>query len=585
MSNIVKTDVIKANTLPVDGNTIDGMYVSAYRQPYVSPTPGELPLIVAGSVKVKDGNVTASVMNIAYLDLIKECGFNAVEDELGRSHLAKASLEACESVGIRNIVRLSQWPSETLACSPSQDSTQEAREHLFNTGHKGEEKENTTIEKERWTHHAKDLIGSWDKVLGRGDNSYKGWQKEACGGYEFDDESILRFYPWFAKLKDRIVNYDKWQSMPFINLLPQHGEANNNGEGIGTMLGCLQRRYISANEDGTFDLRQAKSYQEQESGEAYKQYLDELEKVFHPAVWCYDSYLLGDFPAIGNKELPLGQYFTDLEVIRKKALETNRPFWGTIRCLFETSRECYNDWRDLLNSKDGEEEYAKIALNFAEEEAAYIINVIGIESRTLLSYGAKGLMFWALMTGAQGNSNYYWGPLTMGLDEVYEEGETQIQKTPLYPKLQALLSELKEFGPLFLSSSVADVFHGEYASAADVKAEGEYMGFLKRIKPVSREARICMAHHQGPTGDFVVIVNTDPQNECSLNIESYSTDIEELTQNGTIEILRGSMKKVSQGGSDLVEDPFDPIPSNLQIKATIKPGNWLIFFKEKANAN
>lgn len=590
---LIKADVIKANTLPKEGNTLNGMYVSKYRQPYVSPTPGELPLVAIGGVKVMDYGAPCSSLNVPYLEWIKDCGFNSVQQELGRSHLAKQSLESCEEVGLRNIVRLTQWSSHKLECSPLVDPNQEAKEHLFNTGHTGQEKENGLTPDTTWKKHAEDIISSWDKILGIDkSNYYPGWKKEACGGYQYDDESILRCYPWFAKLKDRILHHDKWQSMSFVNLLPLHSEGVLEGLGLENSLGCVQRKYISVNEDGTFDLRQAKSYGEQNPGDAYKIYLEEFEKVFRPAVWCYDSYLLNRLPNKDNRNLPLTQYFDDLEAIRRKALETNRPFWGTVRCLFTTSSGNNKKWESLLDdvgkkienegksqdeidaeNKRNAEEYARKVSPFPDDDATYINNVIGIESRTLLAYGAKGLMFWALMT--QPEKRYFWGPLTYGLDEVYEEGETEIQPTALYPKLQTLLNDFKNFAHLFLASKVEEASHFEYTSLTPDWVE-KGMGFVDKVALNKVGTKFCMAHHKGPSGEFVVIVNTDPCEACELDLTCGDGPVEVLTKNGVINTEPGTAG-------------IHQLPSNqtgdCRITFTIQPGDWAILFRDKVRTN
>ncbi len=581
MSTLIKSDVIKANTLPVGDKTIDGMYVSATRQPYCSPTPGELPLVALGGVKIKSNSGYTNAVTSPYLELIKQCGFNAVQYDMGESRAAADSMDYCEKAGVRNIVRRGELGDGTLNCPSSKTATSEAKDHLFVTNKAGDECEDGTGT-QKWKARGEVVLSDWKTSVAGNPTHWSGsispcWKSEACGGYELSDEPILRMYPWLAKIKDRIHTEDKWQSMQVVNLLPLHAEANEGGAGVGKLLGCTQRRFISVNESGTFDLRQAKSYQAQTSGEAYKIYLDEFEKVFHPSVWCYDGYLInGDTPSAYPPNLQY-QYFESLEAIRNKAIETDRPFWGTIKCRYTPSKE-----------------WASSTWEIPDDYVDLLSNVTAIEARSTLAYGAKGLMFWSMLDCLDGGLT--WGPLTLDGKTVLD-GDTEIKKTPLYDRLQALLSGLKKHGDLFLSSNVTrtgHIRHEEYGKPISaINFE-----FIKDIVP--GEGSYCLAHHVTPTGEFIVIVNTDVQSQIKNGVEvpyelafenkdSYPTT--ELVGLETFDPNEGTMFQRPDepsepvdpglgGGDDGSERHPDPLPK-IRIGLKFNPGDWAILYRNR----
>lgn len=597
MSTLIKSDVIKANTLPSSENIIDGMYVSATRQPYVSPTPGELPLVAIGGVRIGTGNILPSgeeqkynTINLPYLELIKECGFNSALLEFGEKDYATQSLECGHQAGIRTFVRMAKWNGVELPCSESLDPIQEAKEHLFNTGNSGEEREPAGKEAGNWTSRAQRVINAWDAVVGIGDDSYQCWKDEACAGYELTDEPNLRAYPWLAKLKDRITANDPWKSMPFVNLNPIYAESNRGGLGVGTMIGCSQRKYIGVN-GGTFDLMQAGAYNPQSPGSAYRIYLDEFEKVFRPAVWCYDFYLLGDQPNVKEPNYHL-QYFENLELMRKKALQSNRPFWGNVR---GSSRPGVGS-----PASSGGNQVSKYAIS--ADYINLLVAAMKIEARTLLAYGAKGLMFCTVMT----EPLFSWAPLNLGEKDKYEES-TGIYTSPLYEPLKALLAELKSVGGLFLSSKVLatdHIHHQKFGKSGDAVK----FGFIKDIDATDGGS-YSLAHHETATMEFIVMVNTDVKPRIKDGEEvpyevtfkgDGSSQFHNMLNADTFNPLTGEKKKLpadwtgggspypggSEGQFEPMPDPFDPYPSEPfksddTIGVRFNPGDWAIFYRYK----
>ena len=592
MSDEIKHDVMREAEDPK--NRISGMYISAHRLPYVSPTPGELPLIAIGVNKNKKDKEsdTVPVYTAAYLKKIKDCGFNAVQAQIGKLLDVEKGIKACSEAGIKQVVRRDDLTSLTIECPEVIDEKSERENHILKTD------EETKIAKNDNGDIAAYRVGQWvkttqnhkeedDKVPPSSNEGGEVTEKEylsnmeGCGCYQLGDEPIMRMFPWFAKIKDRILESDNWKRMSFLNLLPRHAEANDGGAGTGIMAGCIQRRYIDSDEK----LSTLPVYNATQRGRAYQIYLDEFERIFHPSVWCYDSYFIGDrYPSVEAPRFQ-DQYFADLEAVRRQALKTGRPFWSTVRALYRKSKR----WTGADH---------EIPENYAE----YLGRTMSIEAYCAMAYGAKGLMFWAMMARPNekdSDNNYQWAPLCYDPDKKStgsEDGQIDAVETRLYPKVKEVVAEVKRYERLFLTSRVEETghIHHEYFGYSGLQDVSSF-GFLEDIET---NGPFCLGHHITLGGEFIVMVHTDPLRECLLTVETEDI-IKELTGAEITGYRNGTVKKVPAVGPggfgnldsgniyELYPDPYPSgdtggsTPSRLRIETIVEPGGWRIFYRER----
>ena len=599
MGDEIKHDVARDADDPK--NRISGMYISAHRLPYVSPTPGELPLIAIGvneNKKDKESD-TVPVYTAAYLKKIKDCGFNAVQTQIGKLPDVEKGIKACSEAGIKQVVRRDDLTKLTIECPEVIDEKSESDNHILMTTY--EETNHKTARNDDGD-RAANRVGEWvettqnhkeedDKARASlnegGDVPEKKYlsNMEGCGCYQLGDEPIMRMFPWFAKIKDRILESDNWKRMSFLDLPSRHGEASNHGDGVGVWAGCIRRRYIKSSSAGKNELAELPQYDPNNLGRAYQVYMDEYDAIFRPSVWCFNGYFMdGDSPVLPVPRLQ-PEYFANLDVIRKQALKTNRPFWLTVRGLYRPPE----NWKGDENEIPG---------NYAD----LIGTVMNIEAHCGLAHGAKGIMFWTMMArpnDTKADQHFPWAPLCYDPENKSTEsddGQVDAVETRLYPKVKEMVTEVKRYGGLFLSSRVTEIGHIHhvffgYDSLQDVTS----FGFLENIET---DSSFCLARHITPIGEFIVMVHTDPLRECLLTVETEDI-IKELTGAEITGYRNGTVKKVPAGGpggfgnldsGNIYELYPDPYPSGntsgstssrLRIETIVEPGGWRIFYRER----
>lgn len=579
------------------------VYTSKYRRPYVSPTPGEMPLIAIGSIKYSKGGSPSEKTIICdqfpeqYLSLINECGFNGVQAMIGRSHVVESSLRNCEKAGLKHIVRTSGLTHNVLDCSKYADLSpanqeKECDDHLNSTLDYTKDGEPVNDHGKRYN----DVCYTWKRLIGHDDIKETNddpqtspqkkfvWKSEACGGLQLDDEPILRMFPRFGQLKDTLLDTDKWGTTTFINLLPQHVEGILNGDGVGNMAGCKQRHYATGDPENP--LATLPEYNEFNPGKAYQIYLDEYERIFHPNVWVYDGYFTHEVPPDLSQDQRQYSFFDSLEAIRKQAIKTNRPFWANVKCLY------YRGVSTTTASFEGS------TWDIPEEYAKRLSTYMNIEARCYLTAGAKGLMFWAVMARPDeplGDYQFHWGPLRYdcslnGNSSNDNPEPAEAVKTVLFKPLKDLISDIKKFEKLFLCSTVDDTYRYDPAPGSGT----EIWKFKPAILSMAGEA--YMAHHTTEDGEFIVVVNTeldipvDSKGHKQVRKVILESDVQwtELTGRGALDVHLGNMRPADLGGDippSVIEGPEDrftlqPDPNGkLKVGAYIEPGDWRIFYR------
>lgn len=553
-------------------NPMTEVYRSVSKQPYVSPTPGELPLIAIGKNKFsQDGSAPDGTNNLdtVFLGKIKSVGFNAVQAEIGVRNNMENSVSACNGIGIKQLARISQLENFIAPCSEyDPDSGDgdpkvgegEAFRHLNMTTKDLDELHKIWVPVIDNGYRAHDISRNWLNRIGILRD------EEGCGGYQLCDEPHMRFIPWYAKFKDMMleehdgidrISQDLWGRTVFLNLLPLYATTTQ-------LSGCDCSRYLSSEQaKGIFSLKD-------KSVDPYQVYLNEFENIFHPGVWCFDAYYLkGDLELTPTLR---SNYFASLDAIRRQSLKSDRPFWATVRCKYHINSSCEYD------------------PYFIPEEFAQLMGItMGIESRCALAGGAKGLMFWSVTRDEAENSDMNWAPI--GFDFQRNMGsaidpKAALVETPLYEYLVNILGELNDLGPLFMTSTVKATcvmrpmgegfLHPEVLPVATTVEKELYksriasLWYGQRIVSIGTTGCFYVARHKTPSGGFLVCVNLDTKDSAEVVVRCYESRIKELTRckyiNPAVLDLSGMIEP------QLVQDWDTSLTAR-----RVGPGEWCIF--------
>ena len=551
-------------------NPMTEVYRSVSKQPYVSPTPGELPLIAIGKNKFsQDGNtpVTTDTLDTVFLEKIKSVGFNAVQAIIGNTDNMDTSIKTCNEWGIKQIARISELKNQQCICSNDKITDAdndpknikgESYRHLNSTDESGKLDDDVIAEKasegEKVERRAHVIGNAWLNNVKRIKD------EEGCGGYQLCDEPSLRHFPWYAKFKDMMLEehidlprsqQDQWGRQVFLNLLPL--TSNYLLTSPAGMVGCEKGRYLSS--DTTKGLLTVKGH----TDAGYSTYLDEFENIFNPGVWCFDNYYLGD--QMWSSDMALEpRYFASLDAIRKKSLKTDRPFWATIRCKYHRPEGYENDPFTIW---DG---------------AAYILgHVMNLETHCALAGGAKGLMFWSVTRDEPNEGTKNWAPIgfdLLGNAGSKDDPKAAMVETALFKYLEATVEDAKKYGDIFLNSTVRATCVTEPLENGFKHGEAQSIPTSiyshTRIYAIGTTSSFYIARHETPSGGFLVCVNLDMYNPQRLIIKyNDSKNIEEIT----------GCQKANTSGLDLSKMETGLVaPMDAALTARlVQPGGWCIF--------
>ena len=566
-------------------NPMTEVYRSVSKQPYVSPTPGELPLIAIGHNPFpQDGDSLANAkahgynnldtLDSVFLEKMKSVGFNAVQAIVGDDRNMKDSVDACNESGIKQIARMSEIRSPAINCTNGvirvedndpKNEKGESYRHLNSTDDSGRLDDDVIAEDKKKTRRAHDIATTWQR------NVEQLKDEEGCGGYQLCDEPSLRHFRWYAKFKDMMLEehidlprsqQDQWGRQVLVNLLPLY--ANYISNSPSGMVGCEKGRYLSS--DTSKGLLTVKGH----TDAGYSTYLDEFENIFKPGVWCFDDYYLEEKLAL--TPTLRSNYFASLDAIRKQSLKSDRPFWATVRCKYHINSSCEYD------------------PYFIPEEFAQLMGItMGIESRCALAGGAKGLMFWSVTRDEAENNDMNWAPI--GFDFQHNMGsaidpKAALVETPLYEYLVNILGELNDLGPLFMTSTVKATcvtrpmgegfLHPEVLPVATTEEKELYrsriasLWYGQRIVSIGTTGCFYVARHKTPSGGFLVCVNLDTKDSAEVVVRCYESRIKELTRckyiNPAVLDLSGMIEP------QLVQDWDTSLTAR-----RVGPGEWCIF--------
>lgn len=195
----------------------------------------------------------------------------------------------------------------------------------------------------------------------------------AVYGYLLRDEPTAAWFPGLATVSGAVKEFHPG-AWPYINLFPN---------------------YASAGQLGAAD---------------YDAYVEKFVEVCQPPILSYDHYAILEGGALG------GQYFANLESMRRAALKHKLPFWQIV--------------------------LANACLNYREVS----LTDFRFQAYTSLAYGAKGLAYFKYFSARVGN--FRSGPI-----------DQFGHKTPAWDSMRLVNLQIEKLAPTLLKLTSNKVYH------------------------------------------------------------------------------------------------------------------------------
>ena len=268
----------------------------------------------------------------------------------------------------------------------------------------------------------------------------------ALEAYYLKDEPGAGEFPALGKLVAYLRERDP-AHVAYINLYPTYA----NERGLGVTVDAIS-------DDKTVLL--------------YREYLRQFIETVHPDLLSYDHY---HFMKKGDNN----EYFLNLGMIRKAALDANRPFLNIIQAdMFDKS------WR-LPNAT----------------EMRWLVF-------TTMAYGGRGISYFT-----------YWGPKSY--NGLYQDGKP----APLLKDVVALNMEIAKFGPALMELDSVGVYHTTPlpygAEAIPVKAPVQIKGDGQFVLGLFGKDSL-------PTAFMIVNRNYKQETEATVTVAIPGSELQEL---------------------------------------------------------
>lgn len=228
--------------------------------------------------------------------------------------------------------------------------------------------------------------------------------------------------------------------------------------------------------------------------------LEELQQLFHPAVWCYDLYPVQqkwEFKKITEvdgktnylkikpvvTELPIVKenMYLLLETYRQLALKTKRPFW-----YYVLSMEYFK-----VSDKNVDKDDIKEWLMLVSED------YMRFSVFTALAYGTKGLRYWTYTLRKPYNNEYY----------IKAPVDLDNKCTEVWRWVWNVNKEVHALGKIFLNSEVQDVCHTGETIPPGTKRLPD--GFGPWLKLTSGIQGVTVSMFRSCGKSYVMLVNHD----------------------------------------------------------------------------
>ncbi len=251
----------------------------------------------------------------------------------------------------------------------------------------------------------------------------------------------------------------------------------------------------------------------------YAAYLDTIEHYFQPMVWAYDLYPLSIKD--GKVRVAHDIFYSDLEIVSKKARTTKRPFW------------VYCQGMEFKNS--------------VVYRPAATIPYLRFEAFSALAYGAQGIIYWTYGQRYDGGTEHFLSAL------VSLKGE----KTKAWYAARQVNSEIKAYNDVFYKCEFVDCQHTGAKVYQDTKKLIGKFGPLDRIESGDDGVLVSWLRNRGK--DYLVIVNHNPLGKQTVR----------LTFNKNNEAIRLEMDKKTNN--------IQNIKTGIKEKIILPPGGYVVY--------
>ncbi len=270
-------------------------------QRYVSPTPGEIPIIAIGSPNKDKDNFSFST-----LKLYKEIGINLVQNRFSDPNSLNSNVETTFTPSfykmIDELMSNANAAGVRVVLRVRKDIVTDPEEYPDSSSEK-------LAEYTKW-------LQEWKKI------AEKYYNNEALGCWMLLDEPVVNQIKRLAEVKNQIMTYDKWGHIVFTSL---HSFKN-----------FLEGAIIDDPLVTDFEL-----------SDVYRNYLKTYRDVYGPAVWNTTAYALTSWDAMS---IQYG-FFQTLELYRRLSYMTARPFWGYPRAIHDVAEnQSLNNYKDKIAS-------------------------------------------------------------------------------------------------------------------------------------------------------------------------------------------------------------------------------------------
>lgn len=131
----------------------------------------------------------------------------------------------------------------------------------------------------------------------------------------------------------------------------------------------------------------------------YSNFLDVLQKLFKPGVWCYDLYPFSykkpgqinvyqlESPCNNNTKFKEEHFYTYLEMFSAHANKTGRPFWAYCMC---EGHGCF----EITEVKDDNGHVTGKECHLGWYKPTPTEGMLRLEAFSALAYGAQGIVYW-----------------------------------------------------------------------------------------------------------------------------------------------------------------------------------------------
>ncbi|MDE6637686.1 MAG: beta-galactosidase, partial [Muribaculaceae bacterium] len=149
------------------------------------------------------------------------------------------------------------------------------------------------------------------------------------------------------------------------------------------------------------------------------EYLDTIEKLFHPQIWSFDYYPVSVDK--GKIKVQYNQFFKSLKAFHDKSVQTGMPFWSFCETV----------------------EYKRQEI----ERPAATLPFLRFEAFSALAFGAKGIVYWSYELTKSKKGDF----ISALIDSTG-------MKTPAWSNAQQVNREISTFGDIFINANVNRIY-------------------------------------------------------------------------------------------------------------------------------